>query len=151
MVNFIALTEAIVVKLQAVPELVAMLGGDPGSISGYIDRNPDRNAISAAIYQMKPGTVLVAWQESMLTEGEMEGWLHRVVMFVRAARGGSALDVGTAIINGVPVPGDGMRWRYCPVMEGVLPTSITEISRPIDEEGIDYFSIMTETKETGDA
>jgi hypothetical protein len=150
LVSLIEFTDAMVGALRGIPELVELLG-DPSAIDGYIDQNPGRNAIGAAIYAMKPGSVLVAWQETFLAQGEMEGWLHRYVIFVRAARGGSSLDLILAIVNGVPVPGDGQRWRYCPLMVGVLPTNVVEISRPIDQEGIDYFSIMTETKETGDA
>ena len=151
MVKFIDLTNAIVSTLAAVPELVAALGGDPGNVIGYVDENPDRNSVSLAIYRQKPGTVMVIWQETLLTEGDMEGWLHQFVIFVRAARGGSPLDLIDKIINGVPVPGDGQRWRYCPVMPGVLPTNITDITRPSDTEGIDYHSIVCEIKETGDA
>jgi hypothetical protein len=150
LVNFIDLTNAMVSTLRSIPELVTMLG-DAAAVDGYIDRNPDRNSVGSAIYQMKPGSVLVIWLETILTQGEMEGWLHRVVIFVRAARGESSMDLIHAITNGVPVPGDGQRWRYCPIMAGVLPTNVVEISRPTDEEGIDYFSITTETKETGDA
>lgn len=140
-----------VAALRAIPEVVALLGGDEEAIDGYIDRNPDRNSISAAIYGMKPGSVLISWQETLLAQGDIEGWIHNVVIFVRAARGESSMELIDAIIDGVPVPGDGLRWRYCPVMDGVLPTNVIEIARPIDEEGIDYFSITTETKETGDA
>ena len=61
------------------------------------------------------------------------------------------LDLIDKIINGIPVPGDGLRWRYCPVMPGVLPANITDITRPSDTEGIDYHSIVMEIKETGDA
>ena len=151
MVNFIDLTNAIVDTLAKVPELVAALGGDPANIVGYIDRNPDNNSTSLAIYKQKPGSVLVIWQESVITEGEMEAWLHQFVIFVRASRGNSPLDLINLIINGVPVPGDGLRWRYCPVMPGVLPAHITPITRPMDSEGIDYHSIVCEIKETGDA
>jgi hypothetical protein len=151
LVSLIALTDAMVAALRAVPELVDLLGGDPNAINAYLDQPPERNSLGSAIYRMKPGSVLAAWQETFLTQGEMEGWLHRIVIFVRAARGESSLDLIGAIINGIPVPGDGLRWRFCPLMDGVLPTTISEISRPTDEEGIDYFSIMTETKETGDA
>jgi len=137
--------------LQNIPELVALLGGDTAAIEAYIDRNPDRNSVGVAIYQMKPGSVLIVWKETLFNQGEMEAWAHRIEIFVRASRGNSSLDLITAIVNGVPVPGDGQRWRLCPLMAGVLPTAITEISRPQDEEGIDYFSILTETQETGDA
>lgn len=151
MVNFIVLTNAIVTTLASVPELVAALGGDSANIIGYIDTNPDHNSVSLAIYKQKPGSVMVIWQETLLTQGDMEGWLHQFVIFVRAARGASPLDLIDLIINGIPVPGDGLRWRYCPVMLGVLPTNITDITRPSDTEGIDYHSIVCEIKETGDA
>ena len=150
MVNFIDLTNAIVTTLAAVPELVAALNGDAANIIGYIDRNPDFNSVSNALYKQKPGTVMVIWQETMLTQGEMEAWLHQFVIFVRAGRGDSPLDLIHLIINGVPVPGDGLRWLYCPVMPGVLPTNVTDITRPSDTEGIDYHSIVCEIKETGD-
>ena len=151
MVNFIDLTNAIVGTLALIPELVAALGGDPANIVAYIDRNPDFNSTSLAIYRQKPGSVLVIWQESVITQGEMEGWLHQFVIFVRASRGNSPLDLIWLIVNGVPVPGDGLRWRYCPVMQGVLPANLTPVTRPMDAEGIDYYSIVCEIKETGDA
>jgi hypothetical protein len=151
LVSFIDLTEAMVTALRAIPEVVALLGGDPLAITSYIDRTPDKNSVSAAIYQMRAGSVLVIWRETLLAEGDIEGWVHNIEICLRAARGDSVLELGIAIINGTPVPGDGQRWRYCPLMEGVLPTTIPVINRPMDEEGIDYFTIMTETKETGDA
>lgn len=151
MVNFIDLTNAIVSTLAAVPELVAALNNDPANVVAYIDRNPDFNSTALAIYRQKPGSILVIWQETMLTQGEMEGWVHQFVIFVRAARGESPLTLIDLIINGVPVPGDGLRWLYCPVMPGVLPTQVTDITRPADTEGIDYHSIVCEIKETGDA
>ena len=151
MVSYIDLTNAIVSTLALIPELVAALGGDPANIVGYIDRNPDFNSTALAIYKQKPGSVMVIWQETLLTQGEMEAWVHQFVIFVRAARGNSPLDLIDLIINGIPVPGDGLRWRYCPVMPGVLPTNVTDITRPADTEGIDYHSIVCEIKETGDA
>ena len=151
MVNLTELTNAIVDKLVLIPDLVAALGGDTANIIGYIDRNPDFNSVSLHLYKQKPGTVMVIWQETLLTQGEMEAWMHQFVIFVRALRGASPLDLIDKIINGIPVPGDGLRWRYCPVMPGVLPTNITDITRPSDTEGIDYHSIVCEIKETGDA
>jgi hypothetical protein len=151
LVNLTELTNAIVDKLVLIPDLVAALGGDTANIIGYIDRNPDFNSVSLHLYKQKPGTVMVIWQETLLTQGEMEAWMHQFVIFVRALRGASPLDLIDKIINGIPVPGDGLRWRYCPVMPGVLPTNITDITRPSDTEGIDYHSIVCEIKETGDA
>lgn len=137
--------------LQSIPDLVAALDeASPDSIIPYIDENPKRNSVSNAIYRQRPGTVLVCWQETQFNQGDMEPWSHRIELYVRAAPGSSALTLIDLIVNGVPDPGDGLRWRYCPIMAGVLPTNITGIARLIDEEGIDYFVIQTETPEPGD-
>jgi hypothetical protein len=151
LVNLIELTNAIVDKLVLIPDLVAALAGDTANIIPYIDENPNLNSVSLALYKQKPGSVMVIWQETLLTQGDMEAWMHQFVIFVRAVRGASPLDLIDKIINGIPVPGDGLRWRYCPVMPGVLPANITDITRPSDTEGIDYHSIVMEIKETGDA
>jgi len=144
------LTNAIAETLRNIPDLIEDLGGDPARVIPYIDEQPLKNSVSAAIYQMKPGTVLVLWQQTLFNRGEMEGWTHVEQIYVRAQSGQSALVLINDIVNGVPDPGDGQRWRYCPVMDGVLPTMVIEIARLIDEEGLDYYAITTETNETGD-
>ena len=94
---------------------------------------------------------LVVWQETTFNAGNMEPWSHRIELYVRAMTGASAMTLIDDIVNGIPPdPGDGLRWHYCPIMAGLLPTNITGIARLIDEEGIDYFVIQTETPETGD-
>jgi hypothetical protein len=150
-IDLIALTEAMVTAFRNIPELVAALDGKAENIASYIDVNPDKNSVAKAIYQMPPGSVLVIWQETLFAAAEIGAWLHRYQYFVRARRGATALDVINKLVNGVPNPGDGLRWRFCPLLLGVLPTNITEIARITDEEGIDYFAITTETQETGDA
>lgn len=152
MVSFEALTNAMVNTLRLIPQLVADLDGQsPDSIIPYIDVQPKRNAVRAAIYGQKPGTVLAVWQESIIEEGDMEGYLHRIELYLRAQRDQSVYTLVTDIVNGVPDPGDGLRWIRCPVMEGVLPTTLPRIARETDAEQIDLIVIYTETKETGDA
>jgi hypothetical protein len=149
-IDLIQLTNALVTTFRNIPDLVTALDGKPENVSGYIDLNPDRNSVSKAIYQMLPGSVLVVWQETLFDSSSMEGWNHRFQYFVRAARGGSSLDLMRRLVNGVPIPGDGLCWRFCPVMAGVLPTEIPNIARMMDGEGIDYFVITAETREVGD-
>ena len=151
MVDLIALTNAHVDAFRRIPELVAALGGDPNAIQPYIDVNPEKNSTAAAVYQMPPGSILVIWQETLFAEGDMEAWMHRVQTFIRARRGDSALTLINLLVNGVPEPGDGQRWRYCPLMDGVLPSQITEISRLEDSEGVNYYAVTTATNESGDA
>ena len=151
MVSLIEITNAMAAKMQSIPELVALLDNGAGSVISYIDENPNRNSSSNAIYQMPAGSLLVVWNGTVMEAGEtMEAWIHMIQIFVRARRGDSALAVIDALMDGIPIPGDGLRWRYCPIMDGVLPTEVKDISRLIDEEGIDYFVVSTFTQETGD-
>jgi len=150
-VDLKALTLAFVSKLQACPDLVAALGGDPQRIFGYIDNNPDNNSISSAAYEQEPGSVLVGWWQTTFDPEAMNAWVHLYQFYVRAPRRGmSALELLTLLTNGVPDPGDGLRWRICPVMDGVLPTNIVNIERLVDSEGIDYFAVTASTTEIGD-
>ena len=89
LVNLIELTNAIVDKLVLIPDLVAALAGDTANIIPYIDENPNLNSVSLALYKQKPGSVMVIWQETLLTQGDMEAWMHQFVIFVRAVRGAS--------------------------------------------------------------
>jgi hypothetical protein len=151
-VSFTGITSAMVDTFQRIPELVAMLDQGTASIIGYIDENPVKNSMSKAIYQMPAGSLLVVWNGTTLESGadSMLGWAHMLQVFVRAKRGGSALAVMNALVDGIPVPGDGQRWRYCPILDNCLPTEVRDLSRLIDEEGIDYYVVTTITQETGD-
>jgi hypothetical protein len=149
MISLGSFVNAITTTLLAVPELVQNLAAvDP--IVAYIDRNPLANSVDKAIYQMQPGQLLVFYVSTDLTEGDMSRWLHALHICIRALPGQSDLDLIDAIMAGVPIPGDGMVWRNCPVMPGLLPTKVVRISRMTDSEGVDYMLIETATAETGD-
>jgi hypothetical protein len=132
-----------------VPELVQILAPvDP--VVAYIDLNPTANSVDKAIYQMQPGQVLVVYRGTDLTEGEMSKWSHAMDICIRSLPSASDLDLIDAIMAGVPNPGDGMVWRNCPILDGLLPTKVERISRNTDTEGVDYMLIETTTLETGD-
>ena len=150
MIGLADLTNAMVTTLQAIPELIAMLI-DPSYIEPYIDLHPDANSYSAAIYGMTPGSIMVAHIETILESTEtMSMWEHTLHILVKAGTGLSALDIVNTIVDGIPVPGDGLPWRYCPIMDGLLPSEITDIVRETDAEGIDYHEIIVKIAETGD-
>jgi hypothetical protein len=149
MVKLNDLVNAMAETLANIPELVADLAAvDP--VKAYIDFNPTSNSVENAIYQMQPGQLLVMWVETALITEAMSKWSHRVEICVRAMRDHSDLDLVDRILNGIPVPGDGLIWRMCPIMPGVLPTDVLGIARRTDSEGVDYAVIQTETAETGD-
>jgi hypothetical protein len=149
MISLTDLVNAMAATLGDIPPLLAALSPvDP--IQPYIDMNPTSNSVDKAIYQMQPGQLLVVWIETRIDRAEMSKWVHTVEICVRAGRDQSDLDIIGLIMAGVPVPGDGLMWRLCPIMPGVLPTEVAAIGRRTDTEGVDYGVIATETAETGD-
>lgn len=151
MVDLIALTNALVTTFRAIPELVSALDNQPANVIAYLDENPVRNSLGNAIYKMAPGTILVAWVDTGFEESEIPAWQHTHECYIKARRGGSPLELATLLANGLPQPGDGRCWRFCPVMDAVLPTQIMTITRVPDPELIDYFVVSLATQETGDA
>ena len=147
MINPNDLVTAMVTAFNNIPELIEVLA-PVAPVVAHMDTHPA--SLAKTIYQMQPGSVLVAWQESRFQEGEMQAWTHVIEIYVRALKGLSSLDAAMLVVNGVPVPGDGLPWRYCPLMPGVLATILQPIARTPDAEFIDYVTISTETLETGD-
>ena len=152
MIDIIQLLNAMRDTFQRIPELVALLEGGPDGVMPYLDINPDRNKLGRAVYQSPAGSLLIAWMGTGMVEATttMEGWDHAIQIFVKAQRGASPLAILNALVDGVPVPGDGLRWRFCPLLPGTLPTTVRELSRIVDEENIDYYVVSTVTRETGD-
>jgi hypothetical protein len=149
MIDLIALTDAITGTLRDIPSLVAELGGVPEGIYGYIDETPAKNSLAKAVYQMPPGTVLVAWIDSGLSEGDMTGFIHRFNFHVKAVKGESPLALIKLIVDGTAV-GDDLRWRYTCVLPGIMPAELVTISRNTDSEGIDYPIIQMLFQEASD-
>lgn len=149
MVGKRSLVNAIASTLALIPEVMLLLA-DTDPIDAYVDDNPTRNEIPRAIYQMQAGQLLIVWRETRLQRDQMGKWLHTVEICTKPLQDQSNMDLMDAVVNGVPNPGDGMYWRNCPVLPGLLPTEVTEMTFRQNTEGLDYGSIMTETLETGD-
>jgi len=151
MVDLITLSYAIQDTLRDIPLLVEELDGKAEAIRAYIDLNPTANSFTNAVYAMASGEILIAWQDTNITEGEMEAWQHRFVVVVKAMKGKSDLALATVVINGKRPDAD-LPWRYCPVQDDVLPAVVNLISRiTTNEEGIDYVVVELLIKETSDA
>lgn len=152
MISPVDLVDALAGTLEKIPELVAALIDGVNSIVPYIDLNPQKNSVGKARYQMPAGSLLLVWNGVTLAPvGQtIEAWKHAVMIYLKSQKGASDLDLIPLLVNGIPVPGDGLRWHYCPVLPGLLPTEITATNRLTDEEGIDYFVVVTSTQETGD-
>lgn len=139
--------------LRKIPQLIADL--DPPveeSVIGYYDEQPDQNSVASAIYDQPPGTVMVVYREFMLetAEGGITQNAHYADIYVRPARGQSPWDLVYDITNGVPEPGDGLRWHYCPWHPQLQATEISSGGRETDPENIDLWLVKTKTFEVGD-
>jgi hypothetical protein len=143
------LVNGMAATLSAIPPLVAALSPE-SPINAYVDVNPSKNSRDLAIYQMQPGELLVIWQGTNLDRGQMSKWLHRMDICVKCMPGGSNMALVNLIMDGVPIPGDGLIWRLCNILPGLLPTDVLKIDWGTDPEGVDYIVLETETAETGD-
>jgi len=153
-IDSIALTNALTTTLQNIPELVAELpNADPNRIVPYIDLNPEFNSVTNTIYEMPSGLIYVIWEGFQLNEKENEAgmWIHRLSVHCRADTGKKVQTLVKYVVDGVPVPGDGERWRDCGIIDGALPADVKEGIRQPDREGIDYFTVSIEIHESGDA
>ena len=153
MVDLVAFTNAMVSTLRAIPELVAALDpADPASIYGYVDQQPTFNSVAAAKYGQKPGSVMAVWNEAPLvtSQGGIIIRQHAASLYLRAQRLQSPYTLAHLITNGVPNPGDGQLWHYCPIMAGVERTILETVKRETDPEQVDLFVIETLTPEIGD-
>ena len=150
MVDLITLSLAVQNTLREIPELVSALGGKADSIRAYIDLNPTLNSLTNTVYSMASGEILIAWQDTSITQGDTEAWEHRFAIFVKAVKTQSDLSLLTLVING-KVPGSDLAWRYCPVLDATLPPHVGQITRISNEERIDYLAIELYIKETFDA
>ena len=150
MIDLKALTQATVDTFRAIPPVLDIVT-DPAMIKAFVYEGAAQNKSQRAVYQSPPGSILVFWFETVANQNDDGWWLHRFQYVLRGVPNGSPLDLLTALINGVPVPGDGLCWRLCNFMPGLNPATILEIARQPDEEGIDYIAVTVEILETGDA
>jgi len=146
MSRLIDITNAMAAALGNIPALVAALA-PVNPIQAYIDQSPVYNSTAKAIYQMQPGQLLVLWRDTVVTQGEVSRFSHTVDICLRALKGNSDLDLIDLVLTGVPQPGDGLPWFYCPLLPNLYPTNIMRIGRETDTEGVDYPVIVTETAE----
>jgi hypothetical protein len=145
------LVNAFALNFQKIPPLLAVLVDGANSVVPYIDVNPQNNSWEKARYQMAQGSLLVVYHGFILEKGaHMEAWQHLVTVYLKAQKGMSLLDLIPLLMNGVPVPGDGLRWHYCELLPGLLPPHVDNCHRETDSEGIDYFQVVTSNQETGD-
>jgi hypothetical protein len=150
MIDLKQLTQATVDTFRNIPEVMAIVE-DPERIVAYLYQGPTQNKWQRAVYKSSAPSILVAWAETVANEGKNGWWKHRFEYVLRGVTGGSPLDLLTALINGVPEPGDGQRWRLCGFLDGLNPATILQVVRQSDEEGIDYLNVVVEILETGDA
>ena len=158
MINPSDIVNQLVAALQAIPQLVAQLGGSASNIYPYKDSPPQESSLSRAIYEMTSPSVMVAWMGSNPSGQEGLGlFSHAVSLYVRADDATTApgtptfANVITAIVNGTPTG-----WTDRLLMSSwfgnrLEPMEVPTIRRIHDEEGtIDLFELATQFTETFD-
>lgn len=149
MIDIVLLLEDAAAMIASCAEVRDELDGRSDAVSVYLDMTPANNSLTGAVYRQPNGNVLLAWLGSDIRDDEVIGWQHFIDIYVRSVRGRSPLKLIHAIIEGIP-DGEDMRWRYLCVNPYMLPVEILEISRVVDEEGIDYYVIKTAFNEKSD-
>jgi hypothetical protein len=150
MIDLNALTEATADTFRAIPEVLTILT-DPEFVIAFTYTGAAQDKLETAIYQSPAPSILIAWVETLPNDKDTGWWLHHFQYILRGAADASPLDLLTALMNGVPQPGDGQRWRLCGFMAGLEPARIVGIAQRADQEGIDYIEVTAEILETGDA
>lgn len=136
---------ALVDKLRAIPELVALFSS-ADKISAYIDQWPGKVDVLEAVRSLEEGSLLVVYQECAEGRvGRMETWKHRLSLYLKPM--GEMSDAWYWMVNGIPAGGDGLKMLYTqihPAIQRMNPPRLIRQFLTIDAASgvvIDYFEI----------
>lgn len=81
--------DALIANMRLLPGLLQAVGGDAQKIYAYHDQYPERTELSAAVLEMVPPAIMVAWAVDDYGDfdGDTRKWRHRFQGFVRASEG----------------------------------------------------------------
>jgi hypothetical protein len=164
MVNPGDLVNALVTKMQLVEGLVREVGSDPQKIYVYQHNFPRTMTLEDAVYQMPPGSMMVAWEGTGPGRlDRMEVWKFRLGIYVKPAErpnidaAYSVYQLWDNFINGVPVGEgcDGQKMLRTEIHDDFWPMdtpSITAQSGRTPESGatFEYFKISVTFTQKGD-
>lgn len=141
--------DGIVSKLQAIPQLVALMeSANASNIAAYHDQWPQKTDLLESVRQMQPGRILVAHQSSGPGNlGRLEWWRHTFTIYLKPI--GYMSDAWYWMINGVPTNGDGLSMLHTEsIASGLQRMEIPSIQRKFiaaDASNpyflVDYFEI----------
>ena len=114
MTNPYTLLDAIVDTLQAIPALVTLCGSDSNNIVGYKHQWPDANSWALALRQLKAGpSIMVLYRGTGPGRwGGVPSRQHNYALLIRDGLNVDVAAIWTAIIDGVPTTGSGLKWMY---------------------------------------
>jgi hypothetical protein len=141
--------DALVAKLQVIPDLVAELGGDPGAISAYVDVYPSATNLPKAVTGMRSSSILVVYDSwGTGSEGGFHPINHRVEIYMRPRDGGSYSTLSTHLVNGIPA-GQPLPMINLMIDSGLLPMAIEgRCTRELDSEQVEYWLLPISFNET---
>jgi hypothetical protein len=153
MLNVAELINAIVAKLQDIPDLVACLKNQPEAIFAYHDIYPSKSNLLKAIATMKSGQIMVAWAGCQTPGASMGYWSHNIQIFVRAAEEDPSTSpdgyyrIIRLIFDGIP-RGGSCSMRQLSFLPYLDPMTGESAVRLVDEQGADYFEVRFQLVET---
>lgn len=132
--------DALVTALRSIPGLVSQLNADAENIRAYEDVYPQNTNLAAAVHDMVPPSILVAYQ----TWGETEfgGGMpirHRLSIYVRPAVDSSYSDLTALFVNGIPA-GQPLPMITATIHADLDPMRLDgDCVRELDAEGVEYW------------
>ena len=161
MLNPDPVIDTIVQTLQSIPDVVALMGGNPQQIAAHHDFYGEDYRLAEALFKMRPPAVLVAYDGSL--GGNFDGatvFKHRFLLYMRLANQADQpqpIGYGTmwrTIISAGPVPAwdgtSGPNIRSVQLHEGLDLMDTPSIMRRQDEELMDFFVGSLVFPEIGD-
>ena len=125
-----------VTALQALPNLMAALGGGNGSVQFYSENTtvfgqPTQNNTRLAILSMPPGSIMIVWQGSGPARlGTMLVFAHDFSLYLRAPETPNVgyEDIFNLVVNDIPTGGSLRNLHVqidpgCEPMDFYLPTA----------------------------
>jgi len=162
MLNPKLITDAVVAKLGAIPDLAAAMtvtdgGGNANvRISAFHYRLGAENRLAQAIYKMPAPSILVAWEGTQ--GGDFNGyqiWKHRIAVYLRMGNMAANIDpVGYEdlwwTICNRPPAGSTVNLRYLNILPGLDIMDTPSVAHLLDEDQIDIFRGEFVLPEMGD-
>lgn len=149
------LSAAVTAKLQAIPELVTLLGGDASLVGCYETDYPDYNTSVELLNKLPSPSVTVMWGGTDAGNSKRaEVWQHSILVLIKSTENNYS-DYIVAIANGTPSSSsdDGLRFIRTTIHPNCDPCGpFSAIRRQLyinERTAVDFFELSLTLAERG--